>query len=81
MFDLRAAGDWLPHQVAVAWTRSTRRIVPEVERAIDEAWAAAAGRLVRIARPDIGVVTRSACKRGHVYISRVTTICGGYELD
>ena len=45
MFDLRAAGDWLPHQVTVAWTQSSRRIIPEVERAIDEAWRTAAARL------------------------------------
>ena len=45
MFDIRAAGDWLPNQVSVAWTHSSRKIVPEVERAIDEAWRAAAGRL------------------------------------
>jgi hypothetical protein len=45
MFDLRAAGDWLPHQVHVAWTANSRRIVPEVERAIDQAWHAASQRL------------------------------------
>jgi hypothetical protein len=45
MFDLRAAGDWLPHQVTIAWTESSRRIVPEVERAIDQAWHAASQRL------------------------------------
>jgi len=45
MFDLRAAGDWLPQQVTVAWTQNTRKIVPEVERAIDDAWSAAATRL------------------------------------
>jgi hypothetical protein len=45
MYDLRAAGYWQPHQVEVAWTHSSRRIVPEVERAIDEAWNAAAARL------------------------------------
>jgi 8-oxo-dGTP pyrophosphatase MutT (NUDIX family) len=45
MFDLRAAGDWLPHQVRVTWTPNSRKIVPEVERAIDDAWNAAAARL------------------------------------
>jgi hypothetical protein len=45
MFDLRAAGDWLPHQVTVTWVENSRKIVPEVERAIDEAWSAAAARL------------------------------------
>ncbi|MEA2708004.1 MAG: hypothetical protein QOF78_605 [Phycisphaerales bacterium] len=45
MFDLRAAGEWAPHQVVVTWSPSSRRIVPEVERAIDEAWAAATQRL------------------------------------
>jgi len=45
MFDLLAAGDWLPQQVTVAWTKSSRTIVPEVERDIDVAWNAAAARL------------------------------------
>jgi hypothetical protein len=46
MYDVRAAGDWSPSQVTVAWTAaSSRRIVPEVERAIDDAWSAAATRL------------------------------------
>ena len=44
-FDLRAAGEWLPHQVVVTWTANSRRIVPEVERAIDDAWRSAAARL------------------------------------
>ena len=44
-FDLRAAGDWLPHQVVVTWTADSRKVVPEVERAIDDAWRAAAARL------------------------------------
>lgn len=45
MFERCAVGDWSPHQVSVAWTASTRRIIPEIERAIDEAWRAAAARL------------------------------------
>jgi len=46
MYDVRAAGDWAPRQVAVAWSAaSSRRIVPEVERAIDDVWRAAAARL------------------------------------
>src|SRR5688572_24193130 len=46
MYDVRAAGDWSPQQVSIAWTAATtRRIVPEVERAIDDAWQAAAARL------------------------------------
>jgi hypothetical protein len=45
MFDLRAAGDWLPHQVSVTWVQSSRKIIPQVERAIDDAWNAAAARL------------------------------------
>ena len=46
MYDVRAAGDWSPRQVMVAWTAAeTRRVVPEVERAIDQAWRAAAARL------------------------------------
>ena len=44
-FDLHAAGMWLPHQVTATWTTSSRRTVPEVEAAIDRAWAAAAARL------------------------------------
>jgi hypothetical protein len=45
MFDLLAAGEWSPQQVAVMWSRSTRRIVPEVERAIEQAWSTAQARL------------------------------------
>jgi hypothetical protein len=46
MYDVRAAGDWSPQQVAVTWSpASSRRIVPEVERAIDDAWRDAASRL------------------------------------
>ena len=45
MFERLAAGDWLPHQVSVTWTQNSRKIIPEVERAIDDAWHAAAARL------------------------------------
>jgi hypothetical protein len=45
MFDVLAAGDWSPQQVTAAWTPSTRRIVPEVERAIEQAWSAVRQRL------------------------------------
>ena len=45
MFDLLASGAWSPQQVVVSWTQNSRPIVPEVERAIDDAWDAAARRL------------------------------------
>ena len=45
MFNLLAAGSWSPEQVTVTWAGSSRKLVPEVERAIEAAWAEASGRL------------------------------------
>ena len=42
---IRAFGDWSRSALRVAWTASTRRIVPEVERVIEDSWAEAARRL------------------------------------
>lgn len=44
-FTIHAAGNWPEGAVSVAWSPPGRRIVPEVERAIDEAWSAAKARL------------------------------------
>jgi len=44
-FTLHAVGDWPEKAVTVEWAVSGRRIVPEVERAIDAAWATAKARL------------------------------------
>lgn len=40
-----AAGDWSRGQVSVGWISSRRRIVPEVEDAIERAWAKESARL------------------------------------
>ena len=46
MYDVLAAGDWSPQHVRVSWSpHNSRRILPEVERAIEEAWTAAEQRL------------------------------------
>jgi 8-oxo-dGTP pyrophosphatase MutT (NUDIX family) len=44
MFKIRARGDWSPRAVRVAWTDSTRASVPEVERAMEQAWGDATAR-------------------------------------
>jgi hypothetical protein len=41
---IRAVGHWWPDQVRVAWATTSRAIVPDVERLIDDAWRAAAAR-------------------------------------
>jgi hypothetical protein len=40
MLTFHAIGDWEPGQVTTTWTASTRRIVPEIEQLIDQAWEA-----------------------------------------
>jgi hypothetical protein len=45
MFDVLASGEWSPQRVTVTWSPSTRRILPEVECAIEQAWSAAQARL------------------------------------
>jgi hypothetical protein len=42
---IREIGDWKPGQVFVTAVPSTRAVVPEVERAIERAWAEASARL------------------------------------
>lgn len=44
MLTFHATGEWGPGQVRVGWVESGRRIVPEVERLIEQAWQAALGR-------------------------------------
>jgi hypothetical protein len=44
-FTIHAGGGWPEGAVTTAWVLTGRRIVPEVERRIDEAWSAASERL------------------------------------
>ena len=43
-FTVLRAGDWGPGDVDVAWVASGRRVVPEVEAAVERAWAEALAR-------------------------------------
>jgi len=45
MVVIRETGDWATGQVTVRWAESSRVIHPEVERAIESSWQAAAARL------------------------------------
>jgi hypothetical protein len=57
-----AIGDWAPGHVRLAWAdRSSRRIVPDVERVIDETWARV------LARPGVHLFDGPMC--------RVESIC------
>ncbi len=44
-FRIHATGDWKPGRVRVDWVNAARRMVPQVEQAIDLAWSAAKARL------------------------------------
>ncbi len=44
MLQFLCVGNWSPGQVHSTWTANTRRVVPDVERAIDIAWNTAASR-------------------------------------
>lgn len=44
MLRFLATGDWPPDQLKVRWVEGGRRMVPEVERLIDQAWQVALGR-------------------------------------
>ena len=39
MLKFHAIGDWTPDQVRTSWVTSTRRIVPDVEQGIEQAWS------------------------------------------
>lgn len=43
-FTVLRAGDWAPGDIAIEWVPSGRRIVPEVEAAVERAWADALAR-------------------------------------
>src|SRR5437762_11231747 len=45
MLRFLALGDWPRDRVALSWTSTTRRILPDVEQIIDRAWSDAAARL------------------------------------
>jgi 8-oxo-dGTP pyrophosphatase MutT (NUDIX family) len=50
------AGDWSAEQVSQQWTANSRRIVPEVESAIESAWTTA------LARPGIHLFDGPMCR-------------------
>lgn len=51
-----AAGDWPASAVSQAWVPSTRRVVPQVEAAIEQAWSAA------LARPGVHLFDGPMCR-------------------
>src|SRR5688500_15878854 len=38
MLIFHLTGEWVAGQVQVSWTRSTRAVIPDVERVIDRTW-------------------------------------------
>jgi 8-oxo-dGTP pyrophosphatase MutT (NUDIX family) len=51
-----AAGNWMPQRVSQDWTTNSRRIVPEVEAAIESAWT------IALARPGIHLFDGPMCR-------------------
>lgn len=58
-----AAGDWGPGAVRIDRVPATRPVVPEVERQIDAAWAAA------LARPGVHLFDGPMCRLEHWHVS------------
>lgn len=56
MLRFHSVGDWRPDQVRVRWVESARRVVPEVERMIEEAWQAA------LKRPGVNLFDGPMCR-------------------
>jgi 8-oxo-dGTP pyrophosphatase MutT (NUDIX family) len=56
MLMFHATGDWTPDRVRVRWVESGRRIVPEVEMLIDQAWQAA------LRRPGVRLFDGPMCR-------------------
>ena len=56
MLTIHATGRWAEGQIHTRWTESSRQIIPEVEAAIERAWAAAA------ARPGIHLFDGAMCR-------------------
>jgi 8-oxo-dGTP pyrophosphatase MutT (NUDIX family) len=68
-------GNWSSAQLSIAWTATARRILPEVETAIDAAWTAA------LARPGVHLFDGPMCRleswtaaddRLHLTVSKTT---------
>ena len=57
MFKIHATGDWRRGAVRTRWTASSRAIIPEVEEAIERAWAEAHAR-----RPVIRLFDGAMCR-------------------
>lgn len=56
MLTFHATGDWTPGQVAVRWVESGRRILPEIEILIEEAWQTA------LSRPGVRLFDGPMCR-------------------
>jgi 8-oxo-dGTP pyrophosphatase MutT (NUDIX family) len=70
MLTFHAAGDWLPDQVRVDQVRGARRIVPEVEKLIDQAWQTA------LARPGVKLFDGPMCR-----LERWEVAAGRFQLE
>lgn len=70
MLTFHALGDWTPRDVRVRWVESGRRVVPEVERLIDEAWQRA------LKRPGVKLFDGPMCR-----VERWHAADGRLELD
>lgn len=56
MLKFPAIGVWKPGEIQISWVPSSRRIVPEAERIIDQTWQAA------IARPEVHLFDGPMCR-------------------
>ena len=56
MLTFHATGDWAPGQVAVRWVESGRRILPEIESLIENAWQTA------LSRPGVRLFDGPMCR-------------------
>src|SRR5258708_14073407 len=56
MLKFHATGDWPPDRVSIKWVESRRRILPEVEQLIDQAWETA------LHRPGVKLFDGSMCR-------------------
>lgn len=56
MVTFRAIGDWAPAQVRATWVAAGRRIIPEVEQAIETTWRAA------LRRPGVKLFDGPMCR-------------------
>ena len=70
MLTFHAFGDWAPGQVRVKWVQSGRRVVPEVEELIEQAWHRA------LRRPGVKLFDGPMCR-----MERWHATDGRLELD